>query len=134
MLSIVGVLSTSANLGGAELRPLVYQNTIDKNSAISKWSVLFYGLSLLPSNEVGTAFANEIMSLIPADDRCRKFADYIVDHCLDSRCDFAPDLTYGHQVLNRVRQQPMQLSHSMQTIRAASFTSWATFGALDIAL
>jgi len=91
MLSIVGVLSTSANLGGAELRPLVYQKTIDKNSAILKWSVLFYGLSLLPSNEVGTAFANEIMSTIPADDRCRKFADYIVDHCLDSECDFAPD-------------------------------------------
>jgi len=43
-------------------------------------------------------------------------------------------LTYGLQGLNRVRQQPMQLSHSMQTIRAASFTSSATFGALDIAL
>ena len=37
-----------------------------------------FGLSL-PSDEVGTAFANEIMSIIPADDRCRKFADYIVD-------------------------------------------------------
>ena len=35
---------------------------------------------VVPSNEVGTAFANEIMSTIPADDRCRKFAGYIVDH------------------------------------------------------
>jgi len=40
-----------------------------KNSAIYKWSVLFFGLSLLPSNEVGTAFADEIMFTIPADDR-----------------------------------------------------------------
>ena len=32
------------------------------------------------------------MSTIPADDRCGKFADYIVDHYIDSGCDFAPDL------------------------------------------
>jgi len=43
-------------------------------------------------------------------------------------------LTNGLQVLNRVRQQSTQLSHSMQTIRAASLSSSATFGALDIAL
>jgi len=53
---------------------------------------IVFGLSLLPSDEVGTAFADEIMSTIPADDRCRKFADYIVDHYIDSGCDFAPDL------------------------------------------
>jgi len=52
----------------------------------------FFGLSLLPSDEVGTALAKEIMSTIPADDRCRKFADYVVDYYIDSRCDFAPDL------------------------------------------
>ena len=46
----------------------------------------------MPSDEVGTAFANEIMSTIPADSRCRKFADYIVDDYIDSGCDFAPDL------------------------------------------
>ena len=64
----------------------------NKYSAIYKWLVLFFGLSLLPSDEVGTAFANEIMSTIPADDRCRKFADYIVDHYIDSGCEFAPDV------------------------------------------
>jgi len=72
------------------------------------------------------------MSTIPADDRCRKFADYTVAHYVDSGVIL--QLTYGRQVLNRVRQQPTQLSHSMQTIRAASLTSSATFGALDIAL
>ena len=94
MLSVVSVLSTLANLGGAEFRPLVCQKTIDRNSAISEWLVLFFGLSLLPSDEVGTAFVNEIMSrcTIPADDRCRKFADYTVDRYIDSGCDFAADL------------------------------------------
>ena len=58
MLSAVDVVSTLASLGGAEFRPLVCQKTIDKNSAISKWLV-FFALSLLPSDEVGTAFANE---------------------------------------------------------------------------
>jgi len=90
MLSAV-VVSTLASLGGAEFRPLVCQKTIVKNSTISKWLV-FFGLSLLPSDEVGTAFANEIMSTIPADDRCRKFADYTVDRYIDSGCDFAADL------------------------------------------
>ena len=42
---------------------------------------------VVPSDEVGTAFANEMMSIITADDRCRTFEDYI-----NSRCDFAPDL------------------------------------------
>jgi len=41
MLSVVSVLSTSANLGGAEFTPLVCQKTIDKNSAISKWLMFF---------------------------------------------------------------------------------------------
>ena len=35
---------------------------------------------------------NEIMSTFPADDRCGKFADDIVDHYIDCGCDFAPDL------------------------------------------
>ena len=38
------------------------------------------------SNEVDTAFANDIMPTILAD-RYRKFEDYV-----DSGCDFAPDL------------------------------------------
>ena len=74
------------------IQPLVCQKTTDKNSATSKWLVLFFGLSLLPSDEVDTAFADEIMSTIPADDRCRKFADYTVDYYTDSGCDSAAKL------------------------------------------
>ena len=69
----------------------------------------FFGLSLLPSGEVGSAFANEIISTIPDEDRCRKFADYTVDTLTPG---VILHLTYGLQVLNRVRQ-PMQLRHSI---------------------
>jgi len=34
---------------------------------------------------------NKIVSTILVDDRCRKFADCIVDHYVDSGCDFAAD-------------------------------------------
>jgi len=92
MLSVVGVLSTSASLGGAEFRPLVCQKTIDKNSAISKWLVLFFGRCCLRMKSAQHLLTKYVVSTIPADDRCRKFADYIVDHYIDSGCDFAPDL------------------------------------------
>jgi len=46
-----------------------------------------YRTIVVLSDKVGIAFANEIMSALPADDRCRKFENYI-----DSGCDFAPDL------------------------------------------
>ena len=59
----------------------------DKNWVISKWLVLFFGLSLLHLDEVGTTFANEIMTTIPADDRCRKFADFIVNHYIGFTAD-----------------------------------------------
>jgi len=55
MLSVVGVLY----LGQSWWRRIQTLGMPDKNSAISKWLVLFFGLSLLPSDEVGTAFANE---------------------------------------------------------------------------
>ena len=85
----------------------------DKNSAISKWLVLFFGLSLLPSDdEVGTAFANEITSTIfrlmiaagslLITSLITTFTTGVILH-----------LSYGLQVVNRVRQQPMQLSHSI---------------------
>ena len=70
----------------------------DKKSAISKWLVLFFGLSWWPLDEVGTAFANDIMYTIPADDRSRKFAlitiwnPAVILH-----------LTYGLQLPNKVR-------------------------------
>ena len=50
----------------------------------------FFGLSLLPADEVVAAFTDEIMSRMPNDDRCRKFADYVVEYYIDDGCDFPP--------------------------------------------
>ena len=77
-------------------------------TAISKWLVLFFGLSWWPLDEVGTAFANDIMYTIPADDRSRKFALITIWN----PAVILP-LIYGLQVPSKVRQQPIQLSHSI---------------------
>jgi len=61
MLIVVGVVSM--HLGQSwwhRIQTLgMSEDYKDKNSAIYKWLVLFFGLSLLPSDEVGTAFTNE---------------------------------------------------------------------------
>jgi hypothetical protein len=56
-----------------------------KGTPISEWLLLFFGLSLLSPDDVITAFTQEIM---PTDDRCQRFADYVVDAYMDERCDF----------------------------------------------
>jgi hypothetical protein len=53
------------------------ENYKSKQSNISKWLVLFFGLSLLPPNEVVNTFVDVIMPNMPSDDRCSKFADYM---------------------------------------------------------
>ena len=40
---------------------------------VAKWLVRFYGLSVLPANEV-----EDVVSDMPDDERFRKFADYVV--------------------------------------------------------
>ena len=69
-----------------------------------------FGLSLLPSDEVGTTFANEIMSFgltvaagsLLITSLITTLTPGVILH-----------LTCGLQVLNRVRHKPMQLSHSI---------------------
>jgi len=48
----------------------------DKSSDVSRWLRLFFGLSLLPPNEVSDAFTDDIMPDAPASDTAMKFADY----------------------------------------------------------
>ena len=50
-----------------------------KGTPVAQWLLLFYGLSLLPADEVVAAFTDEIMSRMPNGDRCRRFADYVVE-------------------------------------------------------
>jgi len=61
-----------------------------KGTAVAQWLLLFFGLSLLPADEVVAAFTDEIMSRMPNDDPCRRFADYVVEYYIDDGCDFPP--------------------------------------------
>ena len=49
----------------------------DKNSDIAKWLLKFFGLSLLPANEIEDAFVEDIMDDAPSDAKCVEFADYV---------------------------------------------------------
>ena len=59
---------------------------------VAKWLVQFYGLSLLPANEVEVAFVEDVVSDMADDERFRKFADYVVENNLDAGCNFPPTL------------------------------------------
>ena len=52
----------------------------------------------MASDEVGTSFADKLKSTISTDRRCRKFADNIVDHYIDS--DVILHQTYELQVFS----------------------------------
>jgi len=52
----------------------------DKSSDASRWLRLFFGLSLLPQNEVSDAFTDDIMPDAPASDTAIKFADYVLEN------------------------------------------------------
>ena len=64
----------------------------DKGTPIGQWLMLFFGLSLLSPVDVAAAFTDEIMSTMPTDDRCQRFADYVVDNYMDIGCDFPVSL------------------------------------------
>ena len=59
---------------------------------VAKWLVRFYGLSLLPANEVEVAYVEHVVSDMPDDERFRKIADYVVENYLNAGCDFPPIL------------------------------------------
>lgn len=63
-----------------------------RTSTTSRWLKRFFGLSLLPCDEVAESFAEDIMFDMPDDDRCRKFADYVVDNFVVEDSDFPPPL------------------------------------------
>ena len=73
----------------------------NKGRTGSSVATVIFGLSLLPADEVVAAFTDEIMSSMPNDDRCGRFADYVVEHYLDEYgCDFPPGVWEQRPDLN----------------------------------
>ena len=52
----------------------------DKSSDTAGWLKLFFGLPLLPPNEVPDGFAVDVMSNAPTSDVAVKFADYVFEN------------------------------------------------------
>jgi len=57
-------------------------------SDASRWLRLFFGLSLLPPNEVLYAFTDDIMPDVPASDTAIKFADYVLQNYIAADSKF----------------------------------------------
>ncbi|KAL4119276.1 hypothetical protein QTP88_012109 [Uroleucon formosanum] len=58
-----------------------------KDSEIGLWLKFFFGLLFLPPAEVGDAFT-ELLSIMPADNECVEFADYVLDTYIDEISKF----------------------------------------------
>ena len=83
-------------------------------STTSKWLKRFFGLSLLPCDEVAESFAEDIMFDMSDDVRCRKFADYVVDNFVAADSDFPPTLwAHAPDVMPVTNLLPMELNAIM---------------------
>ena len=67
---------------------------IDSDNETGNWLKLFFGLPLLPADEVGDAFAEEIMSEAPSDPAIEEFCDYVLKTYIepDEGTGYPPDM------------------------------------------
>ena len=61
-------------------------------SDTTRWLKLFFGLPLLPSNEVHDAFVVDIMPNTLTSDVAAKFADYVLENYIDVDSKYPPTL------------------------------------------
>ena len=57
----------------------------DTDSALGKWLKLSFGLHFVDVDDVEECFVEEVMAEAPQDNRCSRFADYLVDNYV-SKC------------------------------------------------
>jgi hypothetical protein len=67
----------------------------DKSSDIGKWLSKFFGLPFLSHDEVENSFVEDIMFDAPNDDKCSKFADYVLENYILDTSSFRH--ACGHQ-------------------------------------
>ena len=60
------------------------------NTSVGKWLRATFGMQFLPAAEVGYCFAEEIMSNMPDDENCQKYADYLTECYVDEYSTFPP--------------------------------------------
>lgn len=64
----------------------------DNDSEIGKWLKSFFGLHFLEPADVEECFVEDLMTIAPQDERCVKFADYLVDNYLTAESKYPPSL------------------------------------------
>ena len=64
----------------------------DNTSDIGQWLKLSFGLHFIDPNEVEDCFVEEVMTNAPQDDRCTRFADYLVDNYISPNSRYPPVL------------------------------------------
>ena len=64
----------------------------DNNSELGKWLKLSFGLHFIDADDVEECFVEEVMAEAPLDDRCSRFADYLVDNYVTAESRFPPSL------------------------------------------
>ncbi|CAC5372515.1 unnamed protein product [Mytilus coruscus] len=63
----------------------------DKDSDFGKWPTHFFGYAYLPYNKIEECFV-ELIADAPSDDKCMKFADYILEFYIDGNSRFPPTI------------------------------------------
>jgi hypothetical protein len=65
---------------------------IKKNSDISIFLKYFFGLPFLKPDEVEDCFTDDIVSILPEDEKVQQFSDYILNTYIKPDCDFPPSV------------------------------------------
>ncbi|KAJ8311151.1 hypothetical protein KUTeg_011290 [Tegillarca granosa] len=52
----------------------------DKTCDTAKWLSQFFGICFLPPEEIEDCFVEDIVASAPKDNRCEKFADYVLEN------------------------------------------------------
>ena len=63
----------------------------DKSSEIGKWLTHFFGLAFLPTNDIDDCFV-DLMADVPLNDKCSRFADYILENYVTVNSKFPPTI------------------------------------------
>lgn len=75
---------------------------LNEDSEVGLWLKYFFGLSFLPPAEVGDAFT-ELLSIMPTENECIYFADYVLDTYIDENAEFPPDLWASAPIFDHLR-------------------------------
>lgn len=59
---------------------------------VGDWLRWTFGLPLLPHNEVEESFVEDLMSIMPRDNRVEQYADYLVENYIEEDAKFPPHL------------------------------------------